>query len=131
MTIEDFQGLVSNLLSKQKEIIHILNSDTSLLVSCENDSCFYVNILESKQAFVHDSHEEKWKEEYISTHSKEDFTNDILYMSVRHPGFFIYFLMLSKLQEMQIIDSGLFFHIMDSVVCYEHEIDNFISKIKK
>lgn len=59
MTVKDFQGLISNVLSKQKEIIHILDSDTSLLVSCENDSCFYVNILESKQAFIHDSHEEK------------------------------------------------------------------------
>lgn len=131
MTVKDFQGLISNVLSKQKEIIHILDSDTSLLVSCENDSCFYVNILESKQAFIHDSHEEKRKDEYLSTHSKEDFAEDILKLSVCHPGFFIYFLMLSKLQEMQIIDNGLFFHIMDCIVCDEHEIDNFISRIKK
>ncbi len=70
MTVTDFQSLVSNALLKQKEIIHILDSDTSLLVSCENNSCFYVNILESKQVFIHDNHEENWKQEYLSTHSK-------------------------------------------------------------
>lgn len=48
MIVKDFQSLVSNALVNQEEIIHILDSDTSLLVSCENNSCFYVNILESK-----------------------------------------------------------------------------------
>ncbi len=40
MTIKDFQSLVFNALLNQEEIIHILDSDTSLLVSCDNDSCF-------------------------------------------------------------------------------------------
>lgn len=125
MTSSDFQLLLSNTLSNQNEIDHILNSDNSLLVSCTDKSNFLLNILESKRTFIHDDHEEKFANEYIATHSAEDFWEAVLELKNSHPGFLLYFLIFAKLEELGIIDSGLFFHLNDSIVYYEKELDTF------
>jgi len=45
--------------------------------------------------------------------------------------FFVYFPMFPKLQEMQIIGNGLFFHIMDYIVYEERGIGSFTAKTQK
>ncbi len=131
MTLENFQKLISTALSYQDNVCHILNSDTSLLVSCNDGSSFYINILESKPAFIHDNQEEKYAMDYYSSHSVEDFRNAVLDLRTYHPGFFLYFLIFTKLEELGIIDSGLFFHLNDSIVHYEKELDVFTIELLK
>lgn len=125
MTSKFFQTILTNALTYQNEIIHILNSECSLLVSCNDGSNFYINILESKPTFIHDNQEEKYAMDYYSSHSVEDFRNAVLDLKTYHPGFFLYFLIFTKLEELGIIDSGLFFHLNDSIVHYEKELDVF------
>lgn len=129
MTLDDFQRLLTRALYDQSEICHILNSNNSLLVSCDDESNFYINILESKWTFIHDDYEEAHAKEYLATHSDEDFAEDILNMSTCHPGFFLYFMIFSKLEEMGIIDRGLFYHLIDSIVHYEDELSQFIVEL--
>ena len=88
MTPDDFQILISDTLSNQKEICHILSSNGSLLVSCTDESNFYINILESKRTFIHDDRKESSIEKYITPHSDKDFAKDILSLTTCHPGFF-------------------------------------------
>ena len=52
MTLERFRRLLACALYKQSEICHILNSNNSLLASCDDESNFYINILESKRTFT-------------------------------------------------------------------------------
>ncbi len=46
-----------------------------------------------------------------------------------HPGFFFYFMIFMKLEEMRIIDKALFYHLNDSIVYYENELITI--KLKK
>lgn len=131
MTPENFQKLLTNALSYQDKVCHILNSDTSLLVSCTDESNFFINILESKRTFIHDNQEEKYAMDYYSSHSVEDFRDAVLDLRTYHPGFFLYFLIFTKLEELGIIDSGLFFHLNDSIVHYEKELDVFTIELLK
>lgn len=129
MTQKDFQTLICDALSGQKEIFNILNSEKSILVSCVDESSFLVNILESKLTFIHDEQEEKFASEYLASHTDEDFAADILDMAVTHPSFFLYFMLFSKLEEMEIIDRGLFCHLCDCIIDSENELDRFLTKI--
>lgn len=128
MTTKDFQILIINILSHKKEILHIFESNDSLLVTCNDESSFFVNILESKHTFIHDESDAEFINQYMETHSEEEFARDILNMAATRPGFFFYFTAFSKLEEMEIIDSGLLYHIMDSIIYYEREFDEFIIK---
>lgn len=127
MTLENFRKLLACALYNQSEICHILNSNNSLLVSCDDDSNFYINILESKRTFIHD--DEKYTSEYFATHTDENFAEDVLSMAVCHSGFLLYFMIFAKLEEMGIIDRGLFYHLNDSVVHNEDELSLFIIKL--
>lgn len=129
MTPVDFQTFISNILSNQEEIIHILNSDHSLLVSCTDGSSYFMNILESKRTFIHDDSEEKFVNEYITTHTKENFAQNLLNLVSGHSGFFLYFMIFTKLKELGIIDSGLLYHLIDNVVHYEKELDEFTVRL--
>ena len=129
MTLESLRRLLACALHNQREICHILNSNNSLLVSCNDDSNFYINILESKRTFIHDDYETKYTNEYLATHTDENFAEDILSMAARHHGFLLYFMIFAKLEEMGIIDRGLFYHLNDSVVHYEDELSLFIVKL--
>lgn len=125
MSPDNFQKLLTQTLSHQEKVCHILNSGTSLLVSCTDESNFFINILESKQTFIHADQEAKNAIDYHSSHSIEDFRNAVSYLETSHPGFFLYFLIFSKLEELGIIDRALFFHLNDSIIHYEEELDSF------
>ncbi len=84
MTLESFQRLLACSIYNQSEICHILNSNNSLLISCNDDSNFYIRILESKRTFIHD--DEKYTNEYLATHTDENFAEDILSMAACHHG---------------------------------------------
>lgn len=129
MTLADIQLLVFNTLSTHPQISHILNSDHSLIVNCTDNSNFYINILESKRTFIHDSQEEKIVDEYFATHSDIDFAKDILGLTSTHPGFFFYFMIFMKLEEMGIIDKALFYHLNDNIVYYENELSAYIVEL--
>ncbi len=129
MTLDNFQRLLTCALYNQNEITHILNSYNSLLVSCDDESNFYINILESKWTFIHDDNEERYAREYLATHTDENFAEDILNMASGHPAFFICFMLFTKLEEMRIIDRGLFYHLNDSIVHYEDELSLFIAEL--
>ena len=88
MTTKDFQILIINILSHQKEILHIFESDDSLLVTCNDESSFLVNIFGSKHTFIHDESDAEFINQYMETHSEEEFTRDILNMAATRPGFF-------------------------------------------
>lgn len=129
MTQKDFHTLICGALSRQKEIANIFNSEKSILCSCVDESSFLVNILESKLTFIHDEEEEKFASEYLARHTDEDFAADILDMVTTHPSFFLYFMIFSKLEEMDIIDRGIFYHLCDSVIDSENELDQFLIKV--
>lgn len=129
MTVKNFQALVIHALSKQKEILHILESSNSFLVSCIDESSFFINVLESKSRFVHDEIDNGFASQYMETHSEEEFVQDVLDMANAHPGFFFYFMIFSKLEGMGIVDNGLFYHILDSIIYYENEFDEFMAKM--
>ena len=88
MTVKDFQAIFISSLAKQKEINHIIESDNSVLVSCNDNFSFFVNIMESKGIYVHNESDEKAMEEYFATHTDEEFAKDIVDMTAVHPGFF-------------------------------------------
>lgn len=98
------------------------------MVSCTDESNFFINILESKRTFIHDHPEENYAMNDYSSHSAEDFRDNVLDLRTYHPGFFPYFLIFTKLEEPGIIDSSLFFHLNDSIVHYEKELDVFAIK---
>ncbi len=129
MTLESLRRLLACALHNQREICHILNSNNSLLVSCNDDSNFYINILESKRTFIHDDCETKYTNEHLATHTDGNFAEDILSMAACHHGFLLYFMIFAKLEELGIIDRGLFYHLNDSVVHYEDELSLFIVKL--
>lgn len=129
MTLTSFQTLIYTILSQQKEIIHVLNSDGSLLVSCDDGSNFFINVLESRRTFIHEDCNEETICEYLSAHTKEDFTQDILNLASSHPSFFMYFLIFTRLEEMRIIDRGLLYHIIDNIIFHENELDEFMAKL--
>lgn len=129
MTLHDFQKLISTILSNQEEICHILPSDNSLLVSCDDESSFYINILESKRTFIHDDKKNHYIEEYMATHSDEDFAKDMLDLAACHPVFLLYFFIFTKLNELGIIDDNLLFHLNDSIIYHENELDAFTTAL--
>lgn len=129
MTIQDFHKLLSGILKKQEQIHHILESGNSFLVSCQDDATFFINITESKKTFIHDGNNMRQEKEYFATHTKLKFTKELADMSVGHPGFFYYFIVFKKLEEVGIIDNALFCHIMDCIVYYNHEFDEFMVRI--
>ena len=129
MTTEIFRTILTTSLSTQKEIISILDSNKSLLISCNDESSFYINIIESKQMLIHNNIEEAYIKEYMSTHSKKDFAKDILNMAKSHPSFFLFFMIFSKFEELQIIDYALFYHLLDCIIHYEPELDSFVAEI--
>lgn len=131
MTLKFFQTLTANALNNQNEIICVLNSENSLLVSCTDGSNFFINILESKQTFIHDNQTEKYALEYYASHSVEDFRKIVLDLGTSHPGFFLYFLIFTKLEELGIIDEALFFHLNDCIAHYEKEVDAFTIELLK
>lgn len=129
MDIKKLKKLIADALSDYDDICSILNSDSSLLISSIDGSNFLVNILESKRTLIHRDREEKAVQEYLTTHLEEDFAKDILNMVNEHPGFFVCFMLFTKLEEMEIIDRGLFYHLNDSVVRYEDEVSLFIAEL--
>ena len=46
-----------------------------------------------------------------------------------HPAFFLYFMLFTKLKEKEIIDTGLFYHIMDNIILCETEFEELIHKL--
>lgn len=129
MTIKDFQEMFISSLAEREEVTHIMESEHSVLVSCNNCSSFFVNIVESKRAFIHSENDGREVEEYFISHTKEEFARDIVKMMETQPGFFYYFMIFKKLEEMNIIDDGLFSHVMDSILFYQKEFDEFIVKL--
>ncbi len=125
MTLYNFSLLINNALANQAEICQIINSNSSLLVKCTDKSGFFINLLESKQVFIHNDPIEENTHTYKTTHSKEDFAKDVFDMATYHPGFFLYFIVFQKLKELGIIDQGLFYHLTDSIIHYENELDGF------
>lgn len=129
MDINAFCALLAESLTNKKKITNILESDNSILVACNDGSNFFINILESKRTFIHEREERKLIEEYVAVHSKEDFAGTILEMIQEEPGFIFYFMIIQKLEEMNIIDTGLFFHIMDNIIWNTKELDEFLNKL--
>lgn len=129
MKMEDFRRILCDALNNGKMIIHVLESDNSILVACNDQSNFFINIIESKRTFIHDNKMNEFTEEYLSTHTDEEFAKDILGMVIKYPEFFCYFMIFNKLEEMHIIDTGLFYHIMDSIIGNKEEFDEFIGKL--
>lgn len=62
------------------------------------------------------------------SHTDEEFAKDVMNAMKKHPGFYFYFMVFKKLEEMGFIDSGLFSHVMDSIIFYEEEFDKFMAK---
>lgn len=129
MEIKDFCSLVIDALTDEKKILHMLESDNSILVTCNDESDFYINILESKRTYIHDREGNEFIKEYITVHDKEDFAKSILGMVKEQPGFFCYFMILHKLEEMKIINTALFYHIMDNIAWNTQELNEFISRL--
>ena len=46
-----------------------------------------------------------------------------------NPAFFLYFMIFTKLKEKEIIDTGLFYHIMDNIILCETEFEELITKL--
>lgn len=128
MTVKDFQAIVVSSLEEREEITHIMESEHSVLVSCNNQFSFFVNIMESKGAFIHSESNRREIDEYFMSHTDEEFAKDVMNAMKKHPGFYFYFMVFKKLEEMGFIDSGLFSHVMDSIVFYEEEFDKFMAK---
>jgi len=129
MEIKDFCSLIIDTLSDEKEIMHMLKSDNSILAACNDGSNYYINILESKRTFIHGREDNEFIKEYMMKHSKEGFAENILGMIEEQPGFFCYFMILHKLKEMKIIDTVLFYHIMDNIIWNTQELNEFISRL--
>lgn len=129
MDIKSFCVLLTESLKNKKRITHILESDNSILVACNDGSNFFINIMESKRTFIHEHEERQFIEEYVAIHSKEDFAENILEMIQKEPGFVFYFMIIQKLEEMNIIDTCLFFHIMDNIIWNTKELDEYLNKL--
>lgn len=129
MNISKLQKIIVHALSDQKDILNILNSDNSLLINCTDESDYCISIMKSKHTFIHNDSEEKFADEYLATHSNEDFAKDLLNMTNSHPGFFLYYMIFAKLEEMSIIDRGLFYHLNDSIIHYEDELTLYIIRL--
>lgn len=128
MTIKEFEKQIIDALAHHETIINILESDNSLLINCCDKSCFFINILESKFTFIHNDCDEE-AEKYFLSHSKKEYVQDILRTAEIHPAFFLYFMIFSKMKEMGIIDRCLYYHILDNIVHYEYEFEQFIVEI--
>lgn len=129
MTIKEFQKQITDALTSQNIIFNILESENSLLVNCCDKSNFLLNILESKFTFIHNECEEEDIQKYILAHSKKEFAKDLLGTVREHTAFFIYFMLFTKSEEKGVIDNGLFYHIVDSIVCYEQEFEEFMIRL--
>ena len=88
-----------------------------------------MNILESKYTFIHNTSENENIQQYILTHSKKEFAEDLLSIAKEHHAFFIYFMIFTKLEEKGVIDSGMFYHIVDNIVFYEQEFEEFMIRV--
>lgn len=129
MTLKDFQEYLDENLSNSEQILHILKSDNSLLINCNDKSNFLINILESKFTFSHNNANDEKMEAYILRNTKEDFANDLLLTVQNHPAFFFYFMIFSKLEEKKILDTGMFYHILDCIIYNEKDLNEFLVKL--
>lgn len=129
MTIKELKKQIIDALTSQNIIINISESGNSLLVNYNDESNFLLNILESKFTFIHNASEDEDIKKYILTHSKKEFAEDILSIAKKHPAFFIYFMLFTKLEEKGVIDISLFYHIVDNIVYYEQEFEEFMIRI--
>ena len=129
MTLEDFKKNTIDMWKNSELVYHVLESENSILVNCKNESCFLVNILESKFTFLHNDTEDNKVKEYFSTHSKKEFAETLLKTAENHQGFFLYYMLFTKLEEKGIIDKCLYYHILDSIVDREYEFEEFILRV--
>lgn len=129
MTVKEFRKQLIEALSNQKTKFHILESDASLLITCYDKSSFLLNILESKFTFLHNNCADEEVEYYFATHSNEEFAQDILSTLKSKPAFFFFYMICTKLEEKKIIDSALFYHILDSVISDEQEFEEFLTRV--
>lgn len=129
MTLKNFQEhLVENLI-KSEQILHILKSDNSILINCIDESNFLINIIESKFTFLHNNTDDEKTEAYILEHTKNNFAQDLLLTVQDHPAFFFYFMIFSKLEEKKILDAGMLYHILDCVIYYEKDLNEFLIRL--
>lgn len=129
MTIKEFEKQIIDALTNHETIVHILESENSLLINCNDKSSFLINILESKFTFVHNEFDDKEIEKYLSTHSEKEFAKDLLGITENHPAFFLYFMLFTKLEEKGIIDKCLYYHILDNIIYYEQEFEKYIIRL--
>ncbi len=129
MTQKEFLEKIASALLEQATIINVFKADTSLIVNCSDQSSFFINIIKSQFSYIHDDSCNNIVNEYIDTHAKEDFAKDLLSMTQDHPAFFLYFMLFMKLEELEIIDEGLFLHIMDHIAFCEQDFDHFLLQL--
>lgn len=126
MTLKEFQKEIVNILLDHEIIENIYAGDTSVLINCTDESCFLVNILKSKFTYIHSNMDNNIFDKYIKTHTDEEFAKDVLSTIKAHPAFFFCFMLLKKIEELEIIDQGLFLHIMDQIAFREQEMEEFV-----
>lgn len=129
MSLEIFIQELANVLKKQKSIRNILESENSLLVNCSDESNFLISVMESKFALIHNAKDDQEIEEYLLTHSKEEFAENLIETVNNHAAFFILFMIFSKLREKKVIDEGMFYHILDNVIANELEYETFMARL--
>lgn len=129
MTQKEFQAMVADCLSQDKRIKSVLCADRSLLIGCSDQSSFLMNVLKSQWTFEHCNLEHLSMDECAAAYGKEGFANDLLDMADSHSSFFFLFMLFNKLEEMGIIDEGLFYHLSDSIAHCEDEMGVFLSKL--
>ena len=128
MTIKDLKKKILEALTNQEKILHISESENSLLINCNDESCFFINILKSNFKHINNNYNDEVNQ-YLATHSEKDFASDLLEAMKSHPAFFLYFMIFTKLKEKEIIDTGLFYHIMDNIILCETEFEELIAKL--
>ena len=128
MTIKELKKKILDALKNQEMILNIFDYEKSLLINCRDESSFFINILESDIKFTHNDYDDEVNK-YLATHSEKDFAADLLEVMKGHPAFFLYFMLFTKLKEKEIIDTGLFYHIMDNIILCEAEFEELITKL--
>ena len=128
MTIKELKKKILDALTSQEMILNISDSEKSLLINCSDESSFFIKISESDIKFTHNDYDDEVNQ-YLATHSEKDFAADLLEAMKSHPAFFLYFMIFTKLKEKEIIDTGLFYHIMDNIILCETEFEELIAKL--
>lgn len=83
--------------------------------------------MEPKGDFIHSESDRREVDEYCMSHTDEEFAKDVMNAMKKHLGFYFYFMVFKKLEEVGIIDNGLFSHVMGSIIFYEEEFDKFMA----